>query len=804
MVIMSKVVTILMLFNTSQAMMKNKFLYLLSALMIACVFASCDDENYADINFTCSSEVPEADATADAKNYLSMERYVYWEDGDKVAIFSSPNQSDNCATDDAHFRIDVPVTPRPENPRYADFSAYGFASNDNYYGVSPSVAAVSGHPKQFQFPSMYTYREDKHADFSYCKPGLPMVAWSNGADVPELEFHAICGVARIQLTTSSTSPHTISKIVFTECGSAHGMGTSPISGVFTVNDMETYNPSVKPASSNSSSGTTITIKDIKKDLTQGTLLTFYLPLPATDPSELNNKSTTFKDYALKMSVYCGGSDPAFEKSFAVKIRRNGLSYLPAISIDNWSSNGNITTGLVGCGTELRPFQIYTVEDLQKVRDAFAAPGTPKINGQEVTANTYFKVVSSSISLTTTNWTSGISNFKGHFTYSAGNYTNVGITNNSGKPIFQSVSSEGIVEGLYVKGDYTGSNAYAGPAFSPLCDVNNGVLNNCHCLCRLYSASADLAGVCVTNNKTITNASTTSTITTGGKAAGICLTNSATGTIECYTITTSKATGSQAAGVCHTNNGMIQNSQVTSSRSDVDCPYGGIVYMNNPGATIKNCQIYGSLISTQQIGGICHTNKGNVDYCQANTSLLRGSERVGGIVAYQTGGEIRNCFNGLTATANVTGNAASIVGGLVGYMDNGKVTNCYCTLETQSAGATYFGSIVGQVRGGAIANCYNSSTNAHFYGDANTTYIKENCFNPSTKAGCCVFDRTTGSVSSATSASITYTGATINNYLKNYVVGHSGSGYLDWTEPVQSAPYALPTLIPSGTKIGRRR
>lgn len=756
----------------------NKIHILLAAaLLVAAVSCKKEDEKDVLVNrtFQTSLEKPDPDSNGDqdddmfeqyAKNYLAMERYIYWEETDQVAVFAGIGPETNPSPNQVQ---DITVSVQ-SNPRYANINCSGIQYDADYYGIFPASARVGGNPEKITFLDTYTYRDNT----SFPSPGIPMVAWDGrGSGSPALDFHSVCGLVRIQITSEEAA--TVQAVKFFEGGKDLGHTVLPISGVFHVRGIQTYTPYVEPVAKEEK--TTITFNSVNQSIGPGQLLTFYLPLPA-----LQATGNPAEPYYIGMAVKAtkGGSEVVFKKVFHVKVRRNTMSFLRAITIKDWSADGAIETGLVGEGTETKPFQIYSQKDMETVRDAFEETN-PTINGIAVTSNTVFRVVRADIELTTSNWTKGISNFKGKFTFQTAN-NQVGIKNNSDHPIFESISSQGRVEDVSVKRDasvdYTGSKP-----FSPFCYTNSGIIDNCHNLSPIRANNYNLAGICVNNTSSgiIVNSSNAGilTVTGSGHAAGICIKNS--GTIECYETSAAKVNASQSSGICDSNAGVIRNTQVAYSRADVTQNYGGIAYVNLQGGTITSCQVLGTLVSTAQIGGICHTNQGLIDFCRNGLTLLRGATYVGGIAAYQSTigtPEIRNCFNSSASHADITA-SSGVVGGIIGYLNGGKVYNCYCTSEVQSANATYYGVIAGDVHGGDVQNCYNGSGLAQFYGSTTTHPIGINCFNPSAYQYCCEYVRSTGKINTLTTGSYGAVNGNMYDALNAWVRA-KGSNYFSWT------------------------
>lgn len=780
-------------------------------ILLLVLATSCKHEaELVDLRFSSLLEQPDIEDST--KNYLSMERYIYWQDGDEIKVLSGSRES----YDDYSQARTVSVEPDDADKRHANFNVPGIEASSEFYGIFPASAyAGQGDPLKFTFPSEYDYSSvtnspggftDNNNYLTFPKPGIPMVAYHNDGDPwhsasePALDFHTLCGLARIQIT-SSLPDKKVSNIVFEAVD-----GSAPIAATFTVQDIKRYDPYV----STPTESTSVTLNNIGQPVGPGKVLTVYLPLPATQSPYSSKAITHVQDYRIKMTVNTSTSE-VFTKVFNVKIRRNSLSYLPAIQIDAWAEGGASTVGLVGLGTQLRPYQIYSVEDLVKLRTAFAV-SDPKINGVPVTTDTYFSIVRSDIELTSSNWTAGIANFIGHMEYHNASTIHQGIENNSQAPLFASIAAGGLVEDLTIRGtvNYTGSTD-----FSPLCHTNNGEIIRCHNNCSVTATIASVGGICVDNQGTITNAANAAPISAGsGKfAGGICVDNH--GTIDGYGTSYGSVTGSQAATICHTNYSLVKNCQITLNRTDLVNPFGGLVYMNETGAEIFYCQVLGMATSTSSIGGICYSNAGTVDQCKIGTSLLSGRGTVGGIVARMesnTSAEVRNCYNTAANTSNLSVDGGE-VGGIVGNMTQGKIYNCYCNMETAGPGATNYGAIVGRVRSSSatIENCYNGSSMARFAGACDPQNIDPNCFDITNDiANCCRYDMTTGLILYMTLDSrnngygTAYEGGIPGdtNYLvyalNAWVDAHSSSRkYLRWTTEYP-ASNAAPALVPSTT------
>lgn len=799
--------------------MKRSF-YIIAALF-AFLLTSCKDEvELIDVDFSSLMEQPNGEDSS--KTYLAMERYIHWESTDKVMVFSG---DDGPWTDDWTQRREVSVVPSSDK-RFGSISLPGFQYADNYYGIYPSISAVSDNPKQIVFPSSYDYSGVSVESgvtgtnyLSYPKPGFPMVAYHNSTDrwyhdtdnenLPAFDFHSLVGLVRLQFSLSSAASFNLSKIVISNYDN-----NAKIAGKFNIYDIGLdshgdYIDHNEPYVSFRDNETSITLNMGKITVAPGKLITIYVPLPATE-----NARTNTQDYKLQLDFYDYESNTIkYRKGVDAKIRRNQISFFPVLYLDKISTDADYT-GIVGCGTQQRPFQIYTPDDMIKVRNAFNNGTT--INGQTVTNDTYFRVVRSDIVLGSS-WNEGIRNFKGHFTYSAGHATNAGITNNGSAPIFESIDAGAVVEGINVKGSAT---ANTNP-FSPLCHTNNGTISDCHFLGSLSSGSRNLAGICAVNGTTgrLVNCSNRGTITataTGSSAAGICYTNN--GTISAFTITSSdvKAQNS-AAGICYTNTGTVENSQVNLSYGSQSTPitygFGGLVYTNETTGIIRNCEVLGSLFSTQEFGGICHTNKNLVDACRVGITFVRGatvneSQYVGGVAARQTGNnaaEIRNCFNSSAQSANLQA-GVGYCGGIVGFISSGYVRNCFTNLEVAYTNLNHYGMIAGYIAtpsGNTIQNCYNGRDVAPFYAEATIpqVQISTNCFNPDSyqpyQAYCSRYTIRTGSVTYLAGSTDDLSEKTLSGELNSWVDDNDPSKYLRWS--LDAAPRFVASSSKNRTK-----
>lgn len=663
--------------------------------------------------------------TTDEKNYLGHhEQWIYWEEGDDIKVQVPGSDAARCYLVGGHQSMTARFKsedglPNEDDPIYAIYPASSFGSTYT----------------DLIFPETMPYRtmgSGTHPDSSFGIGCLPMVAYEVGGSESTFYFHAVEGVLRLQFY-SSTGDKTISSIEF-NTATEDGWGTGQkISGHFLVNNIETNQPYltvVSDPSGYTGTNTKITISGINGTIGADKLLTFYLPLPA-----ITNESTT-TTYDMWMTVKTSAGTQCRKKLRAYIHRRN-ITMMQALDLTTFvtSGNGEANPTIVGSGTKDRPFQIYSGSDLEKVRVAFANGTT--INGQTIKGMneeggpTYFKIVRSDIILVADAaalaalspaeqqravvWGAGIQNFKGYMYYASSTATDGTITNNSGRPLFASISSDGMVEGVYISGTQTmaGTGLY-----SPFCTENSGQIVDCHNLCNVSSTTGrTLAGLCATNKAggIISGGANVGTLTSaGGKVAGICAVNESGAVIQgSFTLSEAVPSGDEIGGICHHNEGTLQSCQVSVSVDPlISTGNWGVITYENVGGTVDNCRSTGTIAITTSgsVGGICHTlNGGAVSNCVNSVDLDGASGSVGGIVADMIDGEVYNCYaqggHVVSGTANsAPGVRADNAGGIVGYLQGGAVRNCYarCLVD----GATNSGGILGNINEGAtVVNCW---------------------------------------------------------------------------------------------------
>ena len=795
--------------------MKRRNIFIMATMLLTMGLTACHDDEVVEVSFKASLEQPtNADSS---KVYLQDERYVYWELGDRITIFGDAGEdggrkaytarlvdANNIGGQDGQdmgFFNGVFVTTMPWGSQY--FLGLYPHSEDN------AVSSVSGNSfgtVTINLPAVQTVRSDAMGDMTFNKNVFPMVAWYGGnwtdsTTAYNLDFHSVASIVRVQLFNTSGEDVSLDSIVFTSRNNA-----TQLSGPFTIENYKTEDPNVRQTTATEKTAR-VTVAalnngvssplDISLDNT--TLKSFYLVLPAYKG---RHQTTT---YQLTMTVHAkkGGEAKTFSQNFTVATRRNGITYMRAIAIGNWES-ATLTPGLVGNGTAARPFKVYTRADLVYLRDCYNS-GNGTINNQTITEDTYIRIMRSDIALSPSTWTEGIYNFKGHISYTTTGNTSTsnpqGIVNNSGKPLFNTITSEGYVEGIPVICDTT--IVIGTQPFSPLCLDNHGEIVNCYVTSRKGeaqgsmstqtpgSSSYPIAGICINNHNLIKGCGCMVKFSSQRRdVAGICYANH--GTIqECYTSGPMTVTdANSAAGICYTNfnDGTVKDCYFSSMPDSVNFNWGGLVYTNQ--GRVEHCYVgeTSSITSSGGVGGIVYSNEdgGTIDYCWSEAALKGNG--VGQIAARMTGGTIVNCFcnNSLTTVSLQSTSATAGGGGLVGEMsDSSTLANSFAYINKvqriNNMGS--IGALVGVVNGTAarIKNCYTYETaggSTVMVGTYTTenTGLFENCY---IVAGS---QSATGLTTyAATSANF----GDINTALNDGIV--TGSGWASWQQSGDNPP-----------------
>ena len=714
--------------------MRPQLMAVVAAACLTLLAASCRKETVGNetFRFTATTERPADAQSDDSKVMLYQERAIVWEYDDAISIGSNTSGSTK-NTAWLYYNSAMPV----DNDDFDDYNGVFLTTlpgNSEYFlGLHPhsdNNVIIAGEGSSFStvtidLPATQTYRNDSTFD----KQVFPMVAWYGGtwSESPytpfNLDFHSLGAIVRVQLFNSTGSEATIDYIDFTS-------DSKQLTGLFTVNNYKTNNPYLTATNNATNRTVRLDFSEYGPQFRNNELVTFYLVLPAIAGRE----RTT--NYSLAMTVH-NSNQGSCTRNMTVPTRRNGITYMQALSIDEWLGDDTTGTsrGLSGCGTITRPFKVYNIKDLQYLRDCYNSVGR-RINGQEITRNTYIKLMRTDIVLTRSNWTVGIRDFIGHFeSASSSSLSNPGIIDSCyDVPLFENIAADGEVVGISIKSAYTSIMENA-TGVSPFCKENSGKIKDCVITTipgsskKTLSIFSPFAGICVTN--------TSGGIIDGCRCvarvevqnnhnfAGICLHNS--GTIKGCQITTDvtvQVTG-KAAGICYenTSTGIVEDSYFSAQIASSTADWGGIVYENS--GTVKHCYINHRITTSKHVGGIVRTNlAGEVNYCYLEGQLE--GQSVGGIVDSLVGGKMINCFTQDNPMLTIR-TATSVCGGLVGYLKGGSIENSYALdvdITDYSNNATY-GGIIGKATGGIVDNCYSLENYQIFYGSSSgATYT--NC------------------------------------------------------------------------------
>ena len=724
--------------------------YVMMGAVLLLALSSCEreiiDRHATDYSLVARIEQPRStDAT---KLHLVDEQWIYWEVGDIISIASNtiPFDPDNLNTG----RL-INVGDLANESDLEDFGYFNGVfittlpwGSNTFLGLHPhnerNVISSDFSTVRVFLPNVQPLRYDN----TFAKQVLPMVAcYQDNWDSPEraynLDFHSLGAIVRVQVYNATNTDVTLDSIVIES-------PNRQISGLFDVQNFTTDDPRFRAVAPPADSTRRITFcrgtngaraplaislphEGGAVDSLQ--MRSFYLVLPAFKG---RHDSTTFQ---LTMKAYAGGQ--YCSKNFTVKTRRNNITYLNAIGLDNWVANpiDDNSIGITGNGTAARPFKIYSLADLQKLRDAYNSavpPAKRYLNNIELTENTYITLMRSDIVLTRTNWVKGIDHFVGHFT-ALNHQSHPGIIDSCyNVPLFESIDEGGVVDGVTLKSAVI-FNLSNEVGVSPFCTQNDGTIRNCVITTipgsskSTLSIFSNLGGICATNNGTIEACrfEGKAEVQSSKNFAGISIRNLAGGVITgCQISDMTVTVNGSAAGICLTNAAasggkgaaQVRDCYFASGVSGSIANWGGIVFDNS--GIVEHCYFSatGYIITTGRVGGIVKNNIGadsKVDYCWL-AGPLRG-KCVGGIVDSLTAGTVVNCFSQGAASVTVNNVASGLGGGIVAVMTGGTIHNSYTNdiaISRLNASAT-IGGIVAKATGGAATNSYTKNDDNNFYG-----------------------------------------------------------------------------------------
>lgn len=718
-----------------------KLIRILPTLLLLAALATSCQKTVSDFDIIAIAE--NTDVGDASKTRLVNESIVYWEDNDAISFCRIGETDNKLKNIKATFKKNLGELSTDANGNIVSTTVQAI------FEIDPSTdAKVSMND---QFIALFPYNEDNSLqenkvqivldeeqgyrdDNSFASNACPMVAYGGFKDETDhavrMLFHNLCGLVRIQILNSAVGYENVylDKITLT------AGNTQYLSGTFDVLDYSQNAPKLSPSSGKKS----ITITpDLEKDrvaIKKEGGLVFYVTLPALDGA----RTTTYSGLTITIDANNGsGTKLQMKRSIAsIPIRRNGITYMPALTVSSWAvgeGNGTNTTGITGDGTALRPFLIYSAADLAQLREA--SNSSKPLNGISLSnTNVYFKVMCP-IELNSTNWNGPINDFQCTMTY-AGNQASgtSGITNSSQYPIFSTIS--GVVTNINVHGTFsTAANDDDTVKFSPLCHTlaAGGYIRYC-----VVSDDASfryttgpqkaIAGLCVYNNGTIYGCGCRGKFG-ATKFAGICYQNNSGGKIlNCYGVSPMQSNPANqnqqlsAAGICFNNYGLVQDCYMAANIYKNNTRWGGIVYNNY--SKVQHCYLDASGIiqSTTGVGGVVYSNEADtawIDYCWSDADLIDVTAGgAGGIVHTMQGGEVRNCYRG-RGMGGITCRGGA-TGGVVAYMQGGRIVNSCCWGDMSQSTVNQKGTFAGVISGGTIENCYGISSNTadattRFYG-----------------------------------------------------------------------------------------
>ena len=310
-----------------------QFVLIIFSLLVSCEKDVFQGEILSPMGFTASIEP--LDNESQSKVRLVNEEWIYWEIGDSISIGSNTSAQDNYTA-----ILTLPSVGSDFEGFNGAFQASLPEGSKYFLGLHPEnssnvIRSTGG--TNFSATIILPDEQPLRNDITFAKQVFPMVAWYGGEwdaahPVPfNLDFHSL------------------------------------LKGAFAVNNYKTFDPYLTPAANTSANQKVVlTCGESGLPLGPDSLRSFYLVLPA-----LGGMGVT-TSYGLKFEIEAtDGSVCTKTMTAGIPVRRNGITYRNAIDVKDWSS-ASATVGLVGNGTESRPFKVYTIKDLQYLRNCYAS------------------------------------------------------------------------------------------------------------------------------------------------------------------------------------------------------------------------------------------------------------------------------------------------------------------------------------------------------------------------------------------------------------------------------------------------
>jgi filamentous hemagglutinin family protein len=184
-----------------------------------------------------------------------------------------------------------------------------------------------------------------------------------------------------------------------------------------------------------------------------------------------------------------------------------------------------------------------------------------------------------------------------------------------------------------------------------------------------------------------------------------------------------------------------------------------------GNTIKNLTIN----SSSDYVGLFGYSSGTIRNLGLIDPTVSGANYVGGLVAYNNYGTIRDCYVSVTDASAAAVSATSYVGGLVGYNNYGTLTDCYSEVSVAASitdNSSLAGGLIGRNKGN-VTNCYStgSVTGKDYYVGGLLGYSSD-----ATISNCYSTGAVSGSGPSGSESNADYYGGLVG-YLKNGIISN---------------------------------
>jgi hypothetical protein len=236
-----------------------------------------------------------------------------------------------------------------------------------------------------------------------------------------------------------------------------------------------------------------------------------------------------------------------------------------------------------------------------------------------------------------------------------------------------------VSNSYATGTVSGLNAVGG-----LVGINDSgaTVSNSYATGAVNGTGNDVGGLVGSNYATISNSYATGNVSGSFSVGGLVGYND--GDIaNSYATGNVNGSGDYVGGLVGYNFGDISSSYASGTVSGSN-DVGGLVGVNDFGATVSTSYAAGAVTGTNEVGGLVGGNYATISNSYA-TGAVTGTSEVGGLVG-RNDDTITNSY----ATGAVTG-TGSDVGGLVGLFESGTVSNSFWDTTTSGQSSSGAGT-----------------------------------------------------------------------------------------------------------------